>query len=71
MYFMYIELIVYIQSRRQHTKEETQYPVPGGHLPSTNAWRLHKIGLPNALVKEVGGGLNNFRVFHNNISQHM
>ena len=33
---MYIELIVYIQSRRQHKcyKGETQDPVPGGNLLS-------------------------------------
>ena len=44
-----------------YAKGRTQYLVCGGHLPSTNVWRPQN-RLPNALVEEVGGGLNNFRV---------
>ena len=39
-------LIKYITAEgNTNAKERTQYSTPGRHLPSTNVWHPHKIGL--------------------------
>ena len=56
---------------RIYSKGETQYLVPGGNLPQYKCLVPAQNRLPYVLVEEVEGGLNNFRVFDNDISQHI
>ena len=41
---MHIDRSIHTAECNTNAKRRTQYPVPGGHLPSTNVWCPHKIG---------------------------
>ena len=66
---MYIDRIY--SEGNTNAKGETQYLAPGGNLPWYKCLVPAQNRLPYVLVKEVEGGLNNFRDFDNDISQHI